>query len=386
MMNQAGPPVPAFRRTFGDPIPVWAVFLLWWTGVALLFGWQRATMCACEGEPTIWGRSLLVGFVYSYSWGAIGLVAIWLAARFPPERLGWRQRLPLHLAIALPLITARSAVVLFVSDRLFPTEVGLHLGALIGDLPAALFIYLLLLRGAYAWRYFQRAQDRKAELAVLEARLAAARVDLLAVELQPDFIFTVLRRAAALARHDSEAAARVLTRLGELLRLMLSQRDSSEIPLGEEIRSLRLYLEIEKAVADDELEVTWSVDDDVLDAMVPRMILQPVVERLVRQGTSAGKRGLAIFVRRAGDAVAMELVCSLRPPPTAWMDGQTFESSAVVSALRSRMDGHYGAAHGCVVRSPGEGETVVSLLLPRRTAEPRGEEWGSAASAAGVGG
>jgi two-component system, LytTR family, sensor kinase len=380
-------PTPALQRTFGEGVPVRAVFLLWWTGLALLFGWQRVAMCACEGEPILWGRALLEGFVYSYSWAVIGLVALLLAARFPPERYGWRRRLPLHLALALPLITGRNALVLSVSGRLFLPEGALHLGALLGELPAALFVYLLLLRGAYAWQYFRRAQDRKLDLALLEARLAAARVDLLAVRLQPEFIFGVLRRTGALARQDGEAAGRLLARLGELLRLMLSNRDRPEIPLGEEVRALRLYLGIEQALAGGELEVGWSVDPGVLDTVVPRMILQPVVERMVRQaGAVAGPGRVDLRVARVCDGIAVEARCRSAARGAAFPVAEALAGGPVVSALRARLDGHYGEAHRCMVRSEADGEVVVSILVPLRPGPgSRAAEPVASAPTAGVG-
>jgi two-component system, LytTR family, sensor kinase len=362
--------VPALRRTFGGGVPAWAVFLIWWTGLALLFALKHAAVCACEEEPIVWGEALLNGFAHSYSWAGIALIVLWVTERVRLERSRWPLLVPLHLCLALVLVTARAALLLVVSRQLYLPSGELYLGGLIGNLPAALFVYLLLLGSAYVWQYFCRTRDRKLDVATLEARLAAARVDLLAVQLQPEFVFTVLRSTAALARHDAEAAGRMLARLGELLRLMLSHRERSEIALAEEVQALRLYLEIERALGGDEFEVGWSLEPCALGAVVPRMMLQPVVERMLRHTASpvAGTRRFTFQARCGEGGIALVLTVRITQQQAPSLTVLGFESSPAVATLRARLARHCGEAHRCDVRT-GQREIVVSLTVPLRAAD-----------------
>jgi hypothetical protein len=151
---------------------------------------------------------------------------------------------------------------------------------------------------------------RAAELgrAQLETQLAYAQLAALRAQLQPHFLFNTLNAAVALARAgDAAGAARVLVLFGDLLRQLLRNDAPQEVPLREELALLEIYLEIQRVRFGDRLQVGWEISDDVRDALVPQLVLQPLVENALQHGISrrtlAGR--LDITAARRGDQLQL---------------------------------------------------------------------------------
>jgi LytS/YehU family sensor histidine kinase len=157
----------------------------------------------------------------------------------------------------------------------------------------------------YALNYFREYQQRELDAWQLEARLAKARLQVLRMQLHPHFLFNTLHAVGHLIRTDAAEAERVLGRLGELLRLMLDTAGEQQVPLRQELDFLRAYLDIERARYGSLLEVRMDVEPGLMEAAVPPLILQPLVENAVLHGPArAGRAGrVEIRARRAGDAM-----------------------------------------------------------------------------------
>jgi signal transduction histidine kinase len=158
---------------------------------------------------------------------------------------------------------------------------------------------------------------RAAELgrAQLETQLAYAQLAALRAQLQPHFLFNTLNAAVALARAgDAPGTARILVLLGDLLRQLLRSDAPQEVPLREELALLETYLEIQRVRFGDRLQIGWDIGDDVRDALVPQLVLQPLVENALQHGiarrTLAGR--LDITAARRGDQLQLT-VCDDGP-------------------------------------------------------------------------
>jgi two-component system LytT family sensor kinase len=147
-----------------------------------------------------------------------------------------------------------------------------------------LILYWLVVFAHLAWNYYQRYCEREVQTAELKRELTEARLSALRMQLNPHFLFNTLHAVSALIHDNPEAADRVVARLSELLRLSLDQTKPQEVPLSEEMAFLDRYLEIEQTRFAERLKVDKEIDANVEQALVPYLILQPLVENAIRHG------------------------------------------------------------------------------------------------------
>ena len=162
---------------------------------------------------------------------------------------------------------------------------------------------------ALGLEYHRRATDAAREAAALEVQLAQARFDALKAQLHPHFLFNTLNSISALLHRDAAAADRMLARLGEFLRLTLDSGAAVEVPLEEELRFARCYLGIQEVRFSDRLTTDIAVAPEVARALVPHLILQPLVENAVRHGIQplVGAGRIAIRAERTSHGVRLEV-------------------------------------------------------------------------------
>ena len=177
------------------------------------------------------------------------------------------------------------------------------------NLDWALMTYAAIVGVSYAVNYQRQAQSRQLTAAHLETRLVEARLRTLEAELHPHFLFNTLHAVSALVHSDPDAADRMISRLSDLLRLTFDRTGAPKVSLNEELEFLQKYLEIEQTRFRDRLTVNFDIDPDALDAEVPRMILQPLVENAIKHGVSprAGQGLVQISAQRRDGALWLEV-------------------------------------------------------------------------------
>jgi LytS/YehU family sensor histidine kinase len=153
-----------------------------------------------------------------------------------------------------------------------------------------LITYWAIVAVTAAFDYFAKYREREREL-------REAQLTLLKSQLHPHFLFNTLHTISAMMHEDLAGADRMVSRLSDLLRLTLEHIGRHEVTLREELEVLKSYFEIERVRFHESLRLAVEVDPEVLDALVPSMILQPLVENSIRHGFGARKYAGSVTVR-----------------------------------------------------------------------------------------
>jgi two-component system LytT family sensor kinase len=191
-------------------------------------------------------------------------------------------------------------------------------------------------------RFFRReAQQRALREANLETRLIEAQLKTLQQQLHPHFLFNTLHAVSALMHRDVEAANRVLVRLSDLLRMSLDSGSQKEWRLSRELEFLDKYLQIEKARFGDRLTMDFEVDADTIDAFVPALILQPLVENAIKHGVAPHTAHGHVEIRAKNVDGVLHLSVSDNGPGPVTADKVRVGGIGLTN-IRSRLNHHFG--------------------------------------------
>ncbi|MGH7676026.1 MAG: sensor histidine kinase, partial [Gemmatimonadales bacterium] len=274
-----------------------------WTVLGLGFTLQLYLAESRFAErPESWWPALRAALPDWYLWGLLGLVVTRLARRLRVDRENWRRYLPVYLGVCLWLAFLHVMLSVGLQGALrVPTGESYPLVPKLVDQFAAVYhwdvvICAAIIAVAHAREYHRDVQAHRLEAAQLGARLAEARLQVLALQLRPHFLFNALNAISELVHEDADAADRMLTRLSELLRGTLEAHGAQEVPLEREIALVDRYLGLEQLRFRDRLAVQIDVADDTRAARVPALILLPLVENAVRHGLVGATGGGAVGV------------------------------------------------------------------------------------------
>src|SRR6185436_7564987 len=218
----------------------------------------------------------------------------------------------------------------------------------IGSLSGSVGTYAILLCGVYVAAYYARYRERELAASQLQGQLAHAQLQALRMQLNPHFLFNALNSISMLVRGGrSGEAVRMLAGLGDLLRGVLEEERPNEVPLREELDFLTRYLAIEQIRA-DRLQVRMEVAPELMEARVPTLILQPLVENAIRHGISrSSAAGLVeIGARRENGS----LLLSVRDDGPGLSAGDGREGVGLTNT-RARLARMYGDAQGLVLEN-----------------------------------
>jgi len=213
-----------------------------------------------------------------------------------------------------------------------------------------------------------RTARLQAQSAGLHAQLAEARLVMLRTRLNPHFLFNTLNAVSALVAKDPKGVRDMIALLSELLRHALAETREQEIPLREELRLLRLYLEILEIRYQGQLRTVVTIDPEVQEALVPNLILQPLVENAMKHGVDrAGGHGtIEVLARRSGD----DLVLTVRDTGAGEGSAPPLGSTGIGLRLtRERLAELYGTEQRLeLTPAPGGGMTA-RVVLPYNNSE-----------------
>jgi LytS/YehU family sensor histidine kinase len=202
----------------------------------------------------------------------------------------------------------------------------------------------------------------------LEAQLAQAQLHNLRLQLQPHFLFNALNTVSAVMHEDVRRADAMLAQLSDLLRRTLGGADSHEVRLDEEVALLNNYLAIMKARFGDGIDVDFDVDPAAVEALVPQLILQPLVENSIRHGRAAGISKVDVRVSAKRQNGRLTLQVSDNGPGIGDLNAGTWRKGLGLSNTENRLEGTYGDDHQFLLQNLDGGGLTVTVCLPFRTA------------------
>lgn len=349
------------------------LFLGFWTAIGLSFASQFYLTSRLFGYYTVtWGQAIGITLGDWYVWALLSLPIVWFARRFPLHRRQWPRLLVIHaaasLVVCIAYVLVRAAVGQLQNPLLGMTTTfrGTVEQLFLKNTLLNLIIYWIIVSVSHAFDYYRKFRDREVQAAELERRLAEARLMALQMQLNPHFLFNTLHTISALVHRDPDEAEEMIARLSGLLRLALENTDANEVPLREELEFLRRYLEIEQTRFGPRLEVRRDVAPEALEARVPNLLLQPLVENAIRHGIerNAGAGLIEIRARREGDTLRVDVSDNGAGTTT----GQVIRPGVGLANTRARLEHLYGPAqHFRLIRRPAGG-LRVSVSLPFRAA------------------
>ncbi len=334
-----------------------------WTLVGVFLVTQQ-TLGSLVGDRPAPGAGEIAWIMESmWVWAAFTPAMFWLSARYPLERGRRARNLALHAAFALGFAAADVG-----ADVVFGPLLGGYNGTLAQRFFAKLFInvfsYAAVVGIAHAVQSYRALNERREHQAVLERQLLQARLQALEMQIHPHFLFNTLHAVASLIRvKEDQSAIKMLVGLSDLLRLALRNRDAQEVTLRDELDFVRHYLEVEGIRFQDRLKVRIDVAPDVpLDARVPHLILQPLVENAIRHGVEkrAAAGNVTVHVARA-DGMLRLRVTDDGPGPQPGASGR---GGVGMANTRERLAHLYGDRHVFELASGEDGGAVATVAVP----------------------
>jgi two-component system, LytTR family, sensor kinase len=344
---------------------------LLWSVLGLLFA--LPTLSASNWKPTLLGALALW-----WTWGIITPLIFWVDAHLPlkDKELGPRILAQLVISVVLTffyvyvLAAVRALMGLGSWSPVFGTR--LLKGAFHSGFLWSWLIYWLIFGARQTYRYYEHFLASELRLERMENSFSQARLNALRMQLDPHFLFNALNTVSAQVERDPRLARNMIEHLGDLLRLSLEARDRQEVPLAEEMAFLDHYIAIQKIRFGDSLHIETHIASEVKYALVPCLILQPLVENAIRHGISRRASGGAVTVtaERREECIEIRIVDDGVGLPPGWK----LESSSGLglSVTRERLAGlHPNGSHRfAVMRRIGGGTEVEISLSLRMTGEP----------------
>jgi two-component system, LytTR family, sensor kinase len=346
----------------------WIAAILLWSTPGVLFALPGLS----SGN---WSRALLGSLAQWWSWGLITPLIFWTDSRLPfkEKQLGMRILAHLFASAPLTLLYFYVAIAVHILLGLAKWSALAHPLSLLNVNAFSLLwswvVYWVIFGVIQTFRYYEHYRASELRLERMERSFSQARLNALRMQLDPHFLFNALNTISSQVERNPRLARTMIGHLGDLLRLSLDARDRQEIPLAEELAFLDHYVAIQKIRFAENLRVDIQVTPEVKYALVPCLIVQPLVENAIRHGISRRATGgtVTVTAQRGPNQVEIRVADDGVGLPPGW----TLETSSGMglSVTRERIVGlHPGGKSRFSVRPRSGGGTEVEISLPLRFA------------------
>jgi len=357
------------------------LIVAFWSFMAVLMAANRLLGPRPPGvQPPHPSAAIALAFVESFVWAALTPLIFWISRRFSLERSRRPLRVLLLLGVGLLMAVGVDILDDFLRIEVFhvPRAGQLEFHPLQSVTRFwflnELVTYFAVLAAGFARNYFLHFRSRQdeairlqAQAARLQAQLSEARLAALRTQLNPHFLFNTLHAISTLVERDPQGVRRMIARLSELLRHTLGGTDEQEVTLAEELDLVERYLEILRIRFPGRLQVDTVAEPSVLDALMPNLVLQPLVENAIKHGVSKIDGPGRIWIRARRDSERLVLI--VRDNGPALVSGAArVEEGVGLRNTRARLRQLYGSAQSMTLRAAEEGGLEAEVTLPYHTA------------------
>jgi two-component system, LytTR family, sensor kinase len=347
--------------------------IIWgmWTIAALFFSTQVFMMYYSERQPIPYARAFLVQGSACYVWALVTPLVLWLARRFRIDRENWLRKVVFHFLFSIALVSTLIAlhflVYMLLAGRASSITPLRMFGYVYPNLDRWILVYWFIFLMSHAFNYYNSYRKGELKASQLRTQLVQSQLEALKMQVQPHFLFNTLHSISALLSKDTEGARKMITRLGDFLRLTLENSGSMEVTLQQEIEFLNGYLEIERIRFQDRLTTEINVDPAVLDVRVPNLILQPIVENAMRHAVGNSRSGhIEISAGARNGALHIEV----KDNGPGLQADRAFEArrgkGVGLANTQARLVGLYGTAAKFEMLNRPSGGLTVSIQIPRQ--------------------
>lgn len=362
----------ALDRKYLKWVAIWGV----WTLVAIFFTSQVTLQSQVYPNPTPFYRVLMWQLFSGYVWFAISPIILWLGRKFTFEDGNWKTSVPVHLGASIVIAISQLGIDAFVLPKLgYMASAGsapyfeIFKKFLLVNVHFGVAIYWGVLGVQQVIKYYRKYRERELRTSQLEARLATTRLQVLKMQLHPHFLFNTLNAISELIYRDPESAERMISDLSDLLRMSFENLEVQEIPLKQELEFLEKYLEIELTRFHDRLKVQMQIAPETLDASVPNMILQPLVENAIKHGIAPRATGGQINIGAVRENGHLALTVSDNGLGVPFGDVENLTEGVGLSNTRRRLKHLYGEeGHSFKLKNDIDSGLVVDLVIPFKEA------------------
>jgi len=350
---------------------IWLVLGIALTGqsVLVIYSAQRAHADLPREAPRAsLGELFLVNIAECVIWAILTLGIFWLGKRFPLVQRRWWTSLAVHAPASLATAILQTVLAVVVNEiirRELPRPMltgNVLFLYFVAKIHNNLFFYWGILAVSQIINYYRQARERELRESQLEAKLAQTQLQLLKMQLHPHFLFNTLNAISALIHQDVELADRMIARLGDLLRITLENANTQEVPLKQELDWIQPYLEIEKARLGPRLTVQFEIDPAVMDAKVPNLILQPLVENAIRHGVAPRPEPGRIAIAASRDNGNLRLAVTDDGPGLKAIDPA--RTGIGLANTRARLEKLYGDDQRLEFSNGPERGLRVAITIP----------------------
>ena len=356
------------------PLSRLSVFLYAFAAATFFGAINAVQIISVDNGQHSWSEAFAHALLLWYLFLPIVPLAIALAQVLPAAREHRLGNLCIHSLIALAVGAAHPYVYVLVYSLAMQPRWAITVAKSLlpylhfwymQDVLVAVLAYAVTVAATYALVYYRGFQQGQLRAAQLQTQLANANLTALKMQLHPHFLFNALHSISALQMTDGEGAQRMTALLGDFLRMTLRDLDRQEVPLHREFEFLRRYLAIEHMRFGSRLRFSVEAAAEILDAAVPQLILQPIVENAVRHGIAPYGCGGEIAVSAARDTDRLLLTVQDSGPGILEERLQAPAAAGLgLSNTRARLSQLHGTAQHLTLENLAGGGFRVQIEIP----------------------